>query len=44
MPRATREQSEQTALRIGEVAGEMFAEFGFAAVSVEQVAEGAGVT
>jgi len=44
MPRATQEQSELTALRLRDVARGLFAEFGFAAVSVEQIAEGAGVT
>jgi AcrR family transcriptional regulator len=44
VPRSSREQSAQTELRLREVARGLFAEHGFAGVSLEQVAEAAGVT
>lgn len=44
VPRSSREQSAETERRLREVAAELFAEHGFAGVSVEQVADVAGVT
>ncbi len=44
MARATKEQSEVTARRIGEVAAALFAERGYAAVGLEEVAAAAQVT
>ena len=44
MPRATKEQSEITGRRILATASELFATRGFAAVGLEEVAAGAGVT
>ncbi|WP_114559997.1 TetR/AcrR family transcriptional regulator [Desertihabitans aurantiacus] len=44
MPRASREQSEQTARTVRATARRLFADLGFAAVGLEQVAAEAGVT
>lgn len=44
MPRATKEQSEITGRRILATATDLFAARGFAAVGLEEVAAGAGVT
>ncbi|MEV6595678.1 TetR family transcriptional regulator [Actinoplanes sp. NPDC051346] len=44
MARATKEQSEITARRIRDVAAALFAERGYAAVGLEEVAAAAGVT
>lgn len=44
MPRASREQSERTASEILRIAAELFAQHGYAEVSLERVAAEAGVT
>ncbi|TDE89257.1 TetR family transcriptional regulator [Occultella glacieicola] len=44
MARASKAQSEATERRLREVARELFAEHGYAAVGLERVAEAAGVT
>ena len=44
MPRASREQSERTATEILRVAAGLFAQYGYAEVSLERVAAEAGVT
>lgn len=44
MPRSSRAESEATARRVRLAAGELFAEHGYTAIGLEQVAAAAGVT